>query len=95
MPLRGQKPLRPKIVSSAGSSVRPASMPAEDPDRGDRAQRRGELCVGQGQREHRERDGQPRGKDRRAGTGDGALHRVVLVLDPVELLAYLETSSRQ
>ena len=59
----------------------------EDADRRDRPEGGRELRVGERERQHRQRDGQPRRQDRRAGTAHGPRHRVVLVLDQVELLA--------
>ena len=71
-PRRGQKPRRPKIVSSAGSSVSPASIALRDADRGHRAERRGVARVRDDQDQHRQRHGQPAGEDRGAGPAQGA-----------------------
>ena len=65
----------------------PGEHAGEDADRRHGPERGRELRVGEGEGEHRQGDGQPRGEDRGPGAAHGARHRVVLVLDPVELLA--------
>ena len=84
---RGQKPRRPVMVSSAGSSVSPAVKRDGHPDRRDGAERVRAADGGDEQHEHGQRDGQAAGEDRRAGAPDRELHRLVLVLVPAQLLA--------
>ena len=65
----------------------PGEHAADDADRRDGAERCGELRVGEHEGQHRQRHGHAGGEDRRPGAPDRAFHRVVLVLDPVQLLA--------